>query len=83
MNRLASDRFLPNKLVNWSQKSHNVEIQTYDERNNNLVAQRNNKHGIFEGSNTSERRTKEDKFIHCETRSSYTEKVVPTIEHWQ
>ena len=26
MNRLASNRFLPNKLGNWLQKSHNVEI---------------------------------------------------------
>ena len=43
MNRLASDRFLPNKLGKWLQKSHNVEIWSCDEHNDKLIAQRNKK----------------------------------------
>ena len=76
-------RFLPNKLGNWLQKSHSMKIWSYDERNGKLIAQRNKKYLIFERSNLTERRTKEDKFICCETWSSYTEKSVQTTALWQ
>ena len=83
MMSLTQDRILPKRIRKWLRKSHNNETWSYDEKNEKLIAQIKKYYWIFGKIHTSERRSKEDKFIFCETKSSYTGETVPTTVYWQ
>ena len=83
MNILAPGRFLPCTLGKWLQKSHNIEMLSYDIRTEKVIIQIDNIYRIFGKTKNTSRRTNYGSFIYKETCSNYIKEQLPVTASWQ